>query len=125
MSMWERDAASQSLGMELIEVGNGSAVISMTIAEQHVNGLGVCHGGFLFTLADSAMAFASNSPDCSAFAVSAHIEFLAPAKLGDRLVATATEQWQQGRGGLYDVAVTNQTGIAIAHFRGKTIRSTA
>ncbi len=121
--MWERDAASQSLGMELIEVGNGTATIAMIVRDQHVNGLGICHGGFLFTLADSAMAFASNSTERPAFAVSAQIEFLAPSKLGDRLVATATQQWQQGRGGLYDVVVANDAGIVVAHFRGKTINA--
>ena len=89
--------------------------------EDHlVNGLEVCHGGYIFSLADTAMAFASNSANIPNLAQSAQITFLAPARLGDRLTAIATETARAGRNGIYDVAVRNQTGVLIAVFRGQT-----
>jgi len=117
-AMWAGDAASQGLGMRLEAAGPGTAVLAMTVARQHVNGHGICHGGLIFTLADSAFACASNSYNQRAVAQHATVTFVAPAKLGDRLTATARELSRNGRTGLYDVAVTNQDGALVAAFRG-------
>jgi acyl-CoA thioesterase len=128
------DQASQSLGIETISIFEGGATVSMTVTDSMVNGLAVCHGGFLFTLADTAMAVASNSSadlSVAAFAVSAHIEFVSPAKRGDRLMATAVRQLKQGRAGFYDVTVRIEPGSTsssddrvVAFFRGKTVDTT-
>ncbi len=121
--MWTNDHASRSAGFELGSVTLGSAVLSMTVRADHVNGLGVCHGGIIFQLADSAMAFASNAANDVAVAASASIEFLAPANLGDELVATATEIWGEGRSASTDVSVRRESdGKQIALFRGRTRR---
>lgn len=122
-TMWEADAASQQLGMELLEVGPGRAIMSMQIDRSKVNGLEVCHGGLIFTLADSAMAFACNGYDDMTFATSADMTWLAPGYLGDVLTATAVETARPGRSGVYDVTVTNQRNHTIALFRGR-VRST-
>jgi len=120
--MWRQDQASRALGMKLEVVAPGRAVLSMNIERRMVNGLEVCHGGFIFALADSAMAFASNSHGEHALAQHCAITFLRPARLGDRLVANAVERARQGRTALYDVAVT-ANDLLIAEFRGHT-RST-
>ena len=117
-AMWREDAASQGLGMSLESVAAGCAVVSMVVTRAMTNGLRTCHGGFLFTLADSAFAFACNTYNQRAVAQMAQITFLAPAQEGDRLTARAEEVWRQGRGGLYDICVTNQHDIRIAEFRG-------
>lgn len=119
-AMWADDRASPGLGMSLDAVGPGSATISMTVGASMVNGLDICHGGLIFTLADSAMAFASNSHNQRSVAQTAEIVFLAPARLGTRLVATATERHRAGRTGIYDVAVKVASGETIAEFRGMT-----
>ncbi len=118
--MYAADAASQWLGMRIDDVGPGSATLTMTVTAQMVNGLDVCHGGIVFTLADSAMAFASNSHGDVSFAVSADMTWLLPATLGDTLTARAREQARRGRTGVYDVDVSNQHGDVIAVFRGRT-----
>jgi len=117
-AMWDRDTASRGLGMSLDTVGVGSATLSMTVTEAMTNGLKTCHGGFIFTLADSAFAFACNSYNQHTVAQMASITFLAPAFAGDRLKAEAHEIARSGRSGLYDIRVTNQSGAQIAEFRG-------
>lgn len=117
-AMWADDKASPSLGMEIVSVGPGIAVIAMTIGETMVNGLGICHGGFIFTLADSACAFASNSYNQRAVLQSGQILLLSPAKIGMRLVAHASERHRADRNGLYDVTVAAESGEVIAEFRG-------
>jgi acyl-CoA thioesterase len=104
-AMWAGDRASQGLGMTLETVGPGTAALSMTVAEDMVNGHAIGHGGYTFTLADSAFAFACNSYNRSTVAVGAEIRFRRPTRLGDRLVATATERERTARDGLYDVLV--------------------
>ena len=103
--------------MEITDVKAGSATLAMTVGPQMVNGHGIAHGGFIFTLADSAFAFACNSHNERAVAAQGNITFIRPGKLGDRLVATASEISRSGRSGIYDVRVT-VNGIAIAEFRG-------
>ncbi|WP_375172728.1 hydroxyphenylacetyl-CoA thioesterase PaaI [Pseudooceanicola sp.] len=117
-AMWANDRASQLLGMEILEVGPGRAVLQMPVGESMVNGLDVCHGGYIFTLADSAFAFACNSYNQLTFAQHCAVTFHAPGRLGDRLIATAEEVTRQGRSGLYDVMVRNGAGDLIASFRG-------
>jgi acyl-CoA thioesterase len=117
-AMWQQDDASRGLGMELIEVKSGRATLAMTIRPQMVNGQRIAHGGFIFTLADSAFAFACNSHDERVVAAQGNITFIRPGKLGDRLVATAREVSRSGRSGIYDVRVATEDGTVIAEFRG-------
>lgn len=117
--MWSNDRASAALGMEILEAEPGRAVATMTIRSDMLNGLDVCHGGLIFTFADSAMAFASNAHNDIAFAVTADMTWLRPAVEGDRLTATALEQVTAGRTGVYDVTVTNQDGEVVGLFRGR------
>lgn len=117
-AMWERDAASQKLGMAIAEVRPGYARMTMTVRDDMVNGHAICHGGYIFTLADSAFAFACNSHDVTTVAAHCEISFLAPARLGDRLVAEAVERHRRGRSGIYDVTVHTEEGALIALFRG-------
>lgn len=117
-AMWSDDRASGWFGMEIIEVDEGSATVALTVAEKHVNGHNICHGGITFSLADSAFAFACNSRNEVTFAQHNAITYLVPARLGDRLLAVATEISRIGRSGITDVRVINQHGEAIAHFRG-------
>lgn len=119
-AMWAEDTASQSLGMEIEFVGAGRARLSMTIRENMANGLGICHGGFIFTLADSACAFASNSYNQRALLQSGQITLFAPAKVGMRLIAEAGERQRVDRSALYDVTVRSDAGQVIAEFRGYT-----
>jgi acyl-CoA thioesterase len=121
-AMFSRDRASQGLGMRILAVGPGHAELTMTVRGDMVNGHAICHGGLVFTLADSAFAFACNSYNYNTVANGCTIEFLAPAHEGDVLTAVAQERTQVGRNGLYDVEVRNQDGVTIAHFRGKSTR---
>ena len=121
-AMFSRDRASQALGMRIVAVGPGHAELTMTVRGDMVNGHAICHGGFVFTLADSAFAFACNSYNFTTVANGCTIEFLAPAKEGDVLTAVAQERAQVGRNGVYDVEVRNREGVTIAHFRGKSTR---
>ncbi|GHE96272.1 phenylacetic acid degradation protein PaaD [Aliiroseovarius zhejiangensis] len=116
--MWDDDPASQGLGMSLDMIGPGQAVMSMTVRPDMSNGHGICHGGFIFTLADSAFAFACNSYNHRVVAQHNSITYLAPGKLGERLVATASEASRTGRSGIYDVTVTGEDGRRVALFRG-------
>jgi acyl-CoA thioesterase len=118
--MWADDRASQALGMELLEVRSGYARIRMPIRRDMTNGHGICHGGYMFLLADSTFAFACNSHNQRAVAASAEIHFLASAHEGDVLTATGVEQHLAGRSGVYDMRVTDQHGRLIALFRGKS-----
>jgi acyl-CoA thioesterase len=116
-AMWKDDDASQSLGMEILDVKAGQATLAMSVKQHMVNGHGVAHGGFIFLLADSAFAFACNSRNERAVAAQCNISFIKPGKLGDRLLATAKEISRTGRSGIYDVRVTVD-GVAIAELRG-------
>ncbi len=120
LSMYADDAASKGLGMTITEVDFGRAVVTMAVRHDMVNGLDICHGGLIFTLADSAMAFATNSYNQYAVATNAEIDWIAPARRGDVLTATATERHRAGRNAITDVVVTNDSGDTIAHFRGRT-----
>lgn len=121
-AMWADDKASQGLGMAIESVTPGRAELSMSVREDMVNGHSICHGGFIFTLADSAFAFACNSENFNTVAAGVRIEFLAPAQLGDRLVAVACQVHQGKRTGVYDVQVNNQEGRKLAVFRGNSHR---
>jgi acyl-CoA thioesterase len=116
-AMWKDDDASRGLGMEILEVKSGRATLAMTIRPNMVNGQGIAHGGFIFTLADSAFAFACNSHNERVVAAQGNITFIRPGKTGDRLIAAAREISRSGRSGIYDVRVTVD-GIVIAEFRG-------
>lgn len=117
-SMWADDTASQSLGMSIVEVGPGRATLTMTVRPDMLNGHGMCHGGFIFALADSAFAFACNSYNQITVAQSNHITYLTPAQRGETLTARATEVARQGRSGTYDVVVTGADDRKVALFRG-------
>lgn len=119
-SLMANDAASGHLGLTLDDVSPGAAAMSMTVEPPMLNGLGVCHGGFIFALADTAMAYASNSRNRPALAQTCQVTFLAPARGGDRLTAAAAETATAGRTGIYDVEVRNQDGTLLAVFRGQT-----
>ncbi|MFV0297627.1 MAG: hydroxyphenylacetyl-CoA thioesterase PaaI [Hyphomicrobiaceae bacterium] len=117
-AMWASDTASRGLGMSLDVVGPGIASLSMIVRPDMVNGLGICHGGLIFSLADSACAFASNSYNTRMVLQSSQIMLLAPAKLGMRLRADARERHRGERSGIYDVRVTAPDETTIAEFRG-------
>lgn len=121
-AMWSGDSASQAMGMEIESVAPGRAVLSMKVRQDMLNGHALCHGGFLFALADSAFAFACNSENHSAVAAGARIEYLAPGRPGDRLTAVAEQVHQGRRTGLYDVTVSNQNGRTLVVFRGNAHR---
>jgi acyl-CoA thioesterase len=116
-AMWKEDDASSGLGMEIADIGPGRATLTMTVRPEMVNGQRIAHGGFIFTLADSAFAFACNSHNDRAVAAQGNITFIRPGKLGDKLVATAREISRSGRSGIYDVSVTVGDAV-IAEFRG-------
>ena len=103
--MWARDDASQRLGMRIVDVAPGRATLTMTVRSDMLNGHAICHGGFIFTLADSAFAFACNSYNLNTVASGCAIEFLAPAREGDMLTAVARERSMAGRTGVYDIDV--------------------
>ena len=120
--MWARDRATNALGMKIEAVRPGYARISMTVRGDMVNGHHICHGGLIFTLADSAFAYACNSYNKNTVASACNIDFLAPGREGDTLDAEAIEQSQAGRTGVYDVTVRDSAGKTIALFRGKSYR---
>jgi acyl-CoA thioesterase len=124
-AMWSSDRASRSLGMEIVDVAPGRATMRMTVREDMVNGHAIGHGGFTFTLADSAFAFACNSYNRSTVAAACEIRFLAPTRLGDVLVAEAVERSRTGRDGVYDITVRSGA-VVVAEFTGrsKEIRGT-
>lgn len=118
--MYARDHASNMLGIRIDEIAPGFARCSMTVRQDMINGHESCHGGFIFTLADSAFAFACNACDRLTVALAAQITFTSPARLGDILIATATEQSRTRRTGVYDVKITTKDGRDIALFRGNS-----
>ncbi|GAB4090773.1 hydroxyphenylacetyl-CoA thioesterase PaaI [Hydrogenophaga soli] len=121
-AMWHRDAASQALGMAIVEVAPGAATLAMPVRADMLNGHGMCHGGFLFTLADSAFAYACNSHNQNTVASACAIDFLAPAREGDVLEAEAVERARGRRTGVYDITVRVRGGHTVALFRGKSHR---
>jgi len=116
-AMWAEDDGSKGLGMEIVEIGEGVATLAMTVRPDMVNGQRIAHGGFIFTLADSAFAFACNTHNERTVAAQGNITFIRPGKLGDRLIATAREISRSGRSGIYEVRVT-VNDVVIAEFRG-------
>jgi acyl-CoA thioesterase len=125
-AMWVEDQASQGLGMVVERVSPGEAVISMVIRADMTNGHGICHGGFIFTLADSAFAFACNTYNQRTVAQHCAVTFLQPGRRGDTLTAHAVERNRSGRSGIYDVTVRDGKGEVVAEFRGhsRTIAGT-
>jgi acyl-CoA thioesterase len=121
-AMYARDRASQGLGMKIVEIRPGYARLTMTVRPDMLNGHAICHGGFIFALADSAFAFACNSYNLNAVAAGCAIDYLAPGREGDVLTAEAIEQSASGRTGVYDISVTNHDRQRIALFRGKSYR---
>ncbi|MCY1400926.1 Acyl-coenzyme A thioesterase PaaI [compost metagenome] len=120
--MFERDQASRRMGMNLLSAGPGRSSVSMRVREDMIQGHGTCHGGYLFALADSAFAFACNSYNDATVAIGCSIDYVAPARQGDLLTATASEQSRSGRTGNYDVRIENQHGQLIALFHGKSYK---
>jgi acyl-CoA thioesterase len=121
-TMFERDPASQALGMLLAEIRPGYARMTMPVRRDMLNGHQTCHGGYIFMLADSAFAFACNSHNHNTVGAGCTIDYLAPGREGDLLTAEATEQALAGKTGVYDIKVLNQDGRTIALFRGKSHR---
>lgn len=117
-AMWANDRASQWVGITLGDVGEGTAKMELVVEAHHCNGHGICHGGVIFSLADSAFAFACNSRNQATVAQHNMISFVAPAHEGDRLIAAAWEVSLTGRSGIYDVRVNNQDGKTVAQMRG-------
>ncbi len=120
-SMFAVDTATKdTMQMEILVAEPGRAVLRMEVRPMHLNGHQICHGGFIFTLADSTFAFACNSYNHVTVAAGCSIEFLKSARLGDVLTCEGVEQTRAGRHGIYDMRVTNQQGETIALFRGKS-----
>ena len=120
-AMFAADRASrETMGMELLACEPGRALMRMTVRALHLNGHQICHGGFIFTLADSTFAFACNSRNHNTVAAGCSIEFLRPAHAGDVLTCEGVEQVQSGRQGVYDMRVSDQHGQVVALFRGKS-----
>jgi acyl-CoA thioesterase len=117
--MFDADAASRKLGIELVEAGDGRAVARMRITESMINGHDIAHGGYVFLLADTTFACACNSFGPVTVASGAEITFVASARLGDLLVATAQQRTGYGRNGIYDVTVRRDDEV-IAEFRGRS-----
>jgi acyl-CoA thioesterase len=122
-AMFAGDRASREfLQMELLFCEPGRAAMRMTVREPMLNGHEICHGGLIFTLADSTFAFACNSRNHVTVAAGCSIEFLKPGHLGDVLTCEGVERIVQGRHGVYDMTVTNQSGEVVAMFRGKSTK---
>ena len=117
-AMWTRDRSSKWRGARLDSVGPGTAVMSFEVEDHHLNGHDICHGGFIFTLADSTFAFACNSYNQATLAQQNSITYVSPGRGGERLTATAVEVSRMGRSGIYDVTVTAPDGRTVALFRG-------
>src|SRR5215469_11075118 len=119
-ALFAADEASRNLGMRVAAVKPGFARVRMTVRGDMVNGHGICHGGIVFSLADSAFAVACNTHNAVTVAAAASIDFLAPARTNDELTAEARELWRSKRSGLYEICVRNQSGETIALFRGRS-----
>jgi acyl-CoA thioesterase len=124
-AMYERDAASRRLGISINVTGVGRAEARVEVTPNMINGFDVCHGGYIFTLADTAFAFACNAYDKVTYAGGASIDFLRPVRAGDELVAVAKERHRGARSGVYDVAVSNQDGEEVAVFTGRSVTTRA
>lgn len=120
-SMYRRDTAAQELGITLAQISPGCAVMCMQVSPRMVNAHAICHGGFIFSLADTAFAYACNSRNVIAVAQHCAITYLNSARSGDELVATAREVALRGRSGIYDVRVVSADRV-IAEFRGNSRR---
>jgi len=120
--MYEKDACAQAYGIDIIEMNDGYAVLTMQVTPQMLNGHQSCHGGQLFTLADTAFAYACNSQGLAAVASGCAIEFIRPAFAGDSLTATAQVRHQGKQTGVYDIEIVNQQQKTVAFFRGKSHR---
>ncbi len=125
-ALWDADTTTQSLGMVLRRIAPGACELQMTVTEKMCNGHGTCHGGYLFTLADSAFAFACNSYNQRSVAHHCNITYVSPSFTGDQLTAVATEVSRAGRNGIYDIQITNQQNAPVAVFRGhsRTVKGT-
>lgn len=125
-AMWETDHASQHLNMKIEHIAPGEATLSMEITKVMANGHGNCHGGYIFTLADSAFAFACNTYNQVTVAQQCNVTYLNPGRIGDRLIAEAREVYRRGRSGVYDIRIKNQAGDHVAEFRGhsRTVKGT-
>ncbi len=121
-AMYSRDAASKLIGLRLVSVRPGCARLTMVVRPDMVNGHHICHGGYLFTLADSAFAYACNSYNRNTVASACHIDFLSPAREGEVLEAECQERSLAGRTGVYDTTIRNDAGTVVALFRGKSYR---
>lgn len=117
-TLHSRDRVAKAMGMEIARIAPGEADLTMVVGEDHVNGHGICHGGIIYTLADTAFAHACNSRNQNTVAQHNTISYIAPGQLGETLQATARETNLSGRNGLYEVVVTGEDGRTIAHFRG-------
>lgn len=117
-AMWRDDRASQALGMTIRSIAPGEAVLAMPVRPDMANGHDICHGGFIFTLADSTFAFACNTYGQRTVAQHCAVSFIRPVRAGEILVAHATERSRAGRGGIYDVTVRDSRGTVVAEFRG-------
>ena len=121
-AMWARDRAAQALGIRIEAVGPGTATLSMKVRGDMVNGHHICHGGLIFSLADTAFAYACNAYNRNTVASGCNIDFVAPGKEGDTLTAEAIERSASGRTGVYDITVRDSAGRTVALFRGKSYR---
>lgn len=121
-AMWSRDRAAQALGIRIEAVGPGTATLSMLVRGDMVNGHHICHGGLIFSLADTAFAYACNAYNRNTVASGCNIDFVAPGKEGDTLTAEAVERSASGRTGVYDITVRDSNGRTVALFRGKSYR---
>jgi len=119
-AMFQRDQASRNLGMKITQVSPGKATVTMPVSSIMIQGHGSCHGGYLFTLADSAFAFACNSYNKATVASGCTIDYMLGTREGDLLTASAVEQSRGNRTGVYDITITNQNGHVVALFRGKS-----
>lgn len=121
-AMWSRDRAAQALGIRIEAVGPGTATLSMKVRGDMVNGHHICHGGLIFSLADTAFAYACNAYNRNTVASGCNIDFVAPGREGDTLTAEAVERSLSGRTGVYDITVRDSAGKPVALFRGKSYR---
>ncbi|MER2539064.1 MAG: hydroxyphenylacetyl-CoA thioesterase PaaI [Azonexus sp.] len=121
-AMWSRDRAAQALGLKIVRIQPGASLLTMVVRGDMVNGHHICHGGMIFSLADTAFAYACNSYNKNTVASACHIDFLAPAKEGETLEAEAVERSASGRTGVYDITVRTMGGKTVALFRGKSYR---
>lgn len=119
-ALYAVDSNAHRLGIELVSAGPGTAVVKMVVQETMTNAHGLCHGGVIFSVADTAFGYACNSRGGTNLAAHAAIDFLAPGRVGDVLVATAREQWRSGRTGLYEIEVATAAGERLALFRGRS-----